>query len=206
MPYNPRKYWADRLEQKGKNYVAFGDRQEAFDKQSQVFWDALAATLPGGGRVLDFGCGVGRFAPALAGAFDFYNGVDLNPGALEYAPELPNASFAYLEEDKLPFDDNFFDAAVSLTVIQHIVDPDQFSLWTAEIGRAVRPGGFIFIIDDPQYDAQGNEVKNAAHMCRRTPEIIAAAIGASVEVTGKLSAECADSHYYFLARKKKDTI
>jgi len=144
VSYNPREYWAGRLNQKGKTYVAFHDRKDAFDKQFQVFWDAMGATLPVGGRVLDFGCGVGRFAPPLAEVFDFYNGVELNPGALEHAPELSNASFAYLEEDKLPFDDNFFDAAVSLTVIQHIVDPEQFSLWTAEIGRVVKPGGLYF--------------------------------------------------------------
>jgi SAM-dependent methyltransferase len=205
MSYNPREYWATRLKEKGKTYVAFGDRKDAFDKQSQVFWDAMEATLPAGGRVLDFGCGVGRFAPPLAEVFDFYNGVDLTPGALEHAPDLPNASFTYLGEDKLPFDDDFFDSAVSLTVIQHIVDPEQFSLWTAEIGRVVKPGGYIFIIDDPQYDAKGNEVRNAGHMCRRTPKIIADAIGAYVEVSGKLSAECEDSHYYFLAINKGRT-
>jgi ubiquinone/menaquinone biosynthesis C-methylase UbiE len=201
MMYNPREYWAERLQETGPTYVAFEGHQDAFDKQAQVFWDVIEATLPAGRRVLDFGFGVGRFAPLLAEVFDFYNGVDLNPGVLEHAPELPNASFTYLEEDKLPFVDDLFDAVVAITVIQHIVSPDQFSLWTAEIGRVVKPGGYIFIIDDPQYDAKGKKVRNATHMCRRTPEIIADAIGAYLEVTGKLSAECEDSHYYFLARK-----
>lgn len=205
-PYNPREYWARRLKGIGKTYVAFHNQKGAFDKQTKVFWETMEATLPAGGRVLDFGCGIGRFATPLAEVFDFYDGVDLNPGALEHAPDLPNASFTYLSEDKLPFEDDFFDAVVSLTVIQHIVDPEDFSLWTAEIGRVVKPGGYIFVIDDPQYDANGNwkspKVKIIDHMLRRTPEIIADSIGAAVEVTGKLSAECKDSHYYLLACKR----
>lgn len=201
MTYDPREYWPRRMKKIGKTYVAHGNSHTAFDKQSQVFWDTLSEHLPGGARVLDFGCGVGRFAPALSENFQQYEGVDLNEGALDYTPDIENATFTYLAEDVLPFDDNTFDGAVSLTVIQHIVDPSSFDAWMAELARVVKPGGHFFVIDDPRINKAGKWIKDAPHMCRRTPEIIAFALKSTIQAQGKLSAEADNSHYYFLSKK-----
>ncbi len=199
--YNPREYWAARLKKNGPKYVAFNNSGAEFNNQESVFWEHTSAQVPVGGDVLDFGCGVGRFASHFASIMNSYTGVDINEGALQHAPEIENARYVYLENDELPFDDNSFDGAVALTVLQHIVDPAQYANWTAEISRVVKPGGWFFIIDDPQYK-NGKRVGDAGHMCRRTPEIIAESLEAQVEVTGKLSAESKDSHYYFLATRK----
>ena len=201
MIYNPREYWPKRLQKSGKTYVAFGNKAEAFDKQAQVFWDVMSEHMPAGGRVLDFGCGVGRFATAISGVADQYDGVDLNAGALDLAPEIENATFTFLDEDRLPFEDATFDGAVSLTVLQHIVDPGSFANWTKELSRVVKPGGYFFVIDDPQF-RNDVRIKDAVHMCRRTPEILSTSLSARLEVTGKLSAESKDSHYFFLARRR----
>jgi ubiquinone/menaquinone biosynthesis C-methylase UbiE len=201
MKYDPREYWAERLQRKGKNYVAWKSLSGAFDKQSEVFWAATAPHLPNGGRVLDFGCGVGRFAAVLSNVVDSYDGVDINEGALKLAPELENATFTHLAEDRLPFPDATFDGAVAFTVIQHIVDPKHYANWTAELARVVRPGGWFFVIDDPQFDTSGKRIKDAIHMRRRTPEIISASLLSTVTKTGKISAEYKDSHYYFLSTR-----
>jgi ubiquinone/menaquinone biosynthesis C-methylase UbiE len=201
MNYEPREYWPERMRKSGKAYVAFGNKAEAFDEQARAFRDILVEQLRGGGRVLDFGCGVGRFASTLTGMFDRYDGVDLNEGALAYAPQISSATFTYLSEDSLPFAEATFDAAVALTVIQHIVDPDSFINWTWELARVVRPGGLFFVIDDPRFNMAGQCIRDAVHMCRRTPEIISSALCSDLEVIGKLSAEAEDSHYYFLARR-----
>jgi len=200
MSYNPREYWPSRMKEHGKTYVAFENREEEFDLQFKAFWEAISTYVPRGGRVLDFGCGIGRFALALSGIAEKYDGVDLNEGALQHAPDIENASFSYLEEDRLPFDDDTFDGSVALTVIQHIVEDAAFQLWTSEISRVVKPGGWFFVIDDPQLNKDGRKIKNASHMCRRTPEILSAALNSNLVVTGKLSAESEDSHYFFLSR------
>lgn len=201
MTYDPREYWPRRMKRSGKAYVAHGNSSTAFDRQNQAFWDVLANHLPGDGRVLDFGCGVGRFAATLSENFQQYDGVDLNEGALEYAPDIENATFTYLVEDVLPFEDDTFDAAVSLTVIQHIVDPAAFDNWMQELARVVKTGGYFFVIDDPRLNKAGVRIKDATHMCRRTPEIIAFALKSIIQAQGKLSAETEDSHYYFLSEK-----
>lgn len=200
-PYNPREYWPARLRKNGPKYVAYNNKESEFTRQESVFWSVISQEIPQGGDVLDFGCGVGRFAPRLAEAVNSYTGVDINEAALQHAPEIENARYVYLNDDELPFDDNSFDGAVALTVLQHIVNPEHYANWAAELARVVKPGGWFFVIDDPQNDTNGNRIKDAPHMCRRTPEIISDSLSATVQVEGKLSAEYEDSHYYFLATR-----
>jgi len=193
--YEPRKYWPERLKKQGKNYVAWRNEAKAFSKQERVFWNAIQPLLPSGGRVLDFGCGVGRFTTVISSIVDQYDGVDLNKEALEFAPSVDNATFTYLLEDNLPFDENTFDGALALTVLQHIVDPQSFELWTNELARVIKPGGFFIGIETPSL-----KVKPAPHMRWRTSKIIAEALGGRVETVHNISAEFQNSHYCFLAR------
>jgi len=200
MRYDPRKYWPERLRRKGRNYVAYKNDAAISDKQTEVFWKSISRYLPHGGHVLDFGCGVGRFSYLVSNVVDQYDGVDLNEGALDLVPEIENAIFTYLSEDRLPFDDNIFDGAVALTVLQHIVDPDAFSLWTSELARVIKPGGFFIGIETPELPKKRAPRGPAYHMCWRTPEIIAEALGAEVEESYLLTAEFKNSHYCFKAK------
>jgi len=197
MEYAPREYWSSRLRNKGKNYVAHLNRAHAFDKQAVVFWEALSSYLPRGGRVLDFGCGVGRFAPMIANVVDNYDGVDLTKDALKFAPKIENATFTHLPEDKLPFESDSFDGAIAITVIQHIVTDTDFALWTSELARVLKGGGFFIGIETPQ---PAKRIVPGAHMRWRTPEIIAEAMGAAVEESHFLTAEFENSHYCFRAK------
>lgn len=75
------------------------------------------------GRVLDFGCGVGRISNALAEQGLRVVGVDIATSMVERAREL-NAhrgclDFVAYDGGELPFPDNSFDAAVTLIVLQH---------------------------------------------------------------------------------------
>ena len=200
MKYEPRSYWSARLRRQGKNYVAYKNQASAFDKQSSVFWEAVSGYFPKGGRVLDFGCGVGRFAPVVANVVDQYDGVDLTEEALKYAPEIENAQFTFLSEDLLPFADNMFNGAFALTVLQHIVADEDFSLWTSELARVIKPGGFFIGVETPELPKRRAPKGPAAHMKWRTAEIIAEALGGEVEDSHFLSAEFENSHYCFLAR------
>lgn len=198
--YNPREYWPARLEREGKRYVSTRNRDSIYEKQGNVFWNALEGIFPSGKieSVLDFGCGVGRFSERIANKVERYVGVDINAGAFQYAPKLANGEFVPLPEDRLPFPDAEFDGALSITVLQHIVDPALFQTWASELGRVVKPGGFFLIIDDAD-----TKVKMSPHMCVRGPETIAEALGSSLEYSRILDAERPKSHYCFVARKAK---
>jgi len=197
--YNPRIYWTNRARKEGKKYVAYKNSKGAFQKQLDVFQMAMEGALPEKGRILDFGCGVGRFAPFISPRVESYEGVDLVEEALGYAPDLPNATFTHLPEDKLPFPDGHFDGIMAITVLQHIVSPQDFELWTSELSRVVKHYGYFFIIDTP---APKRKVKRGYHMMWRTAEEIADALGARVHFHRMLDAEFENSHYCFLARKR----
>jgi ubiquinone/menaquinone biosynthesis C-methylase UbiE len=110
-----------------------------------------------GKRVLDVGCGKGRFARVLQEqepAAEFW-GLDLSEEMLRYVPAGIHTCAGSMTE--LPFDDAFFDAAYATESLEHAVEIERA---VAEICRVVKPGGRIAIID-----------KNAEHWGRlQTPE------------------------------------
>ncbi len=97
-----------------------------------------------GKRVLDVGCGKGRFARVLRDlepAAEFW-GLDLSEEMLRYVPAGIHTRAGSMTE--LPFDDAFFDAAYATESLEHAVEIERA---VAEICRVVKPGGRIAIID-----------------------------------------------------------
>jgi ubiquinone/menaquinone biosynthesis C-methylase UbiE len=103
-------------------------------------------------RVLDIGCGKGRFARILASAHPTASVValDLAESMLRAAPrELRRVSASMLS---LPFADSTFDAAYATESLEHAVD---IPFAIAEMCRVLKPGARLVIID-----------KNAEHWGR----------------------------------------
>jgi len=110
-----------------------------------------------GKRVLDVGCGKGRFARVLheqePGAELW--GLDISEAMLRRVPEGIRTRAGSMTE--LPFEDAFFDGAYATESLEHAVEIERA---VSEICRVVKPGGRIAIID-----------KNAAQWGKlKTPE------------------------------------
>lgn len=89
-------------------------------------------------RAVDFGCGVGRLARALANVSDQVTGVDVSPGMLAEANRhrLPNVTYV----DRLTRET--FDWINSVIVFQHIPPTRGYALFADLLGR-LEPGGVL---------------------------------------------------------------
>jgi SAM-dependent methyltransferase len=111
------------------------DRAEAIIRDTVT---SFAATLPAGARVLDAGCGEGRFRPlfsttrligldrCIGDARWDYTGVDV-VGDLHHMP-FPPASF---------------DAGLCIVTLEHVPDP---AMVLAELHRVLKPGAPVCLV------------------------------------------------------------
>jgi SAM-dependent methyltransferase len=100
------------------------------------------------GRALDFGCGVGRLARALAGRFAEVKGVDVSESMIRRARELNahlrNCAFLVNDRPDLAlFPDGHFDFGYSNIVLQHLPSRGMIYAYVGEFIRTLAPGGLL---------------------------------------------------------------
>lgn len=121
-------------------------------------------------RILDAGCGVGRYTVPLAMRKYDVTGVDISGFAIT---ELDNArlrrnmqiSLAAADVCHLPFRDDTFDAVVAFGLLQHLL-AEQRSAAISEFGRVLVPGGTLVIEVLGMEDMRmgGREVENSTFL------------------------------------------
>jgi len=104
----------------------------------------LLAEVAPGERVLDLGCGAGRFVAALRDAGADPVGVEIAAAALERArANVPGADLRLLEPDgRLPLEDASIDLVWCSEVLEHV--PDTARL-LSEVRRVMRTGGRLLL-------------------------------------------------------------
>ena len=94
-------------------------------------------------KVLDFGCGLGRFYPYLSKKSNYY-GIDISQTMIDSCTRMfPEAKdrFKVAEGESLPFEDNFFDRVICYAVF----DACHQEQALAEMFRVVKRGGIILV-------------------------------------------------------------
>lgn len=100
-----------------------------------------ALELPPGIEILDAGCGSGRNMLLLE-EFGEVTGLELSEPSVEAARDRDVGDVLQGSVEDMPFDDDSFDLAVSLDVIEHLADEHQSLV---ELRRVVKPGGTLLV-------------------------------------------------------------
>jgi 2-polyprenyl-3-methyl-5-hydroxy-6-metoxy-1,4-benzoquinol methylase len=110
----------------------------------------LLARIEAGQRVLDVGCGEGRFAAELADAGASVVGVDVAEEPLQRGRERrADLDLRMVPDDGgWPFEDGSFDAVWAGEVIEHVADTVG---WLSELRRVLRSGGRL-LLSTPNHD------------------------------------------------------
>ena len=114
---------------------------------------ALAPWLIGrsNARTLDVGCGIGRWSLRLAARGMAVTGIDLSDCMLQCARERAGKrqlTCSFLKADATDLRLNrCFDLVLSVTVLQHIVDPDQAARSIVNLATHVAPKGELVLLE-----------------------------------------------------------
>lgn len=100
-------------------------------------------------KVLDMGCGTGRFTIPLARAGARMTGLDLTEAMLDQARakavvEQVDIEFHQGDMASLPFPDQSFDVVTSMLALMHIPLSDRQSVFS-EVARVLKPGGRMLL-------------------------------------------------------------
>jgi SAM-dependent methyltransferase len=108
---------------------------------SGVLTDLLERNIDARTRCLDVGCGAGQtYAQWVNQRAGEYAGVDVSASAVEIARDSGLGAEVIEDAGALPFEDESFDVAICIEVLEHLFSPDKA---TAEICRVLRPGGIL---------------------------------------------------------------
>lgn len=115
------------------------------NKQPYGEWISAHYHIQSGMKVLELGCGTGsmwsepsRWLPSDASLLL----TDFSEGMLETArqnvPVQPNISFAQVDIQKIPYEDNAFDLVIANAMLYHVPDLDKA---IREVARVLKPDG-----------------------------------------------------------------
>jgi tRNA (uracil-5-)-methyltransferase TRM9 len=134
------------LEQTKQNYNLIA---KEFSSTRREIWEELLflfERLKEGEKVLDLGCGNGRWYQVFKEKKVDYFGIDNSEKLIEIAKEnFPDAKFFVGDALNLPFSDNFFDKVYSIALLHHIPSEDFRIKVLKEAKRVLKPGGILIL-------------------------------------------------------------
>ncbi len=159
--YRPLAYWEDRAkrfagERDGLAAVCSYGMPQFYNRV--IHWEQRLALEPwlaasAGARVLDVGCGIGRWSRQLAGRGARVTGVDLSPAMIAEARRRATAQglgadCRFLVADLAHLDlGERFDLVLGVTVLQHILDTAAFSAALSAMARHLAPRGRMILLE-----------------------------------------------------------
>jgi len=159
--YLPGPYWEDRAQRfagEGEGLAAVCSYGMPVFYNRVIDWVQYLAlrhwlAVPNGTRVLDVGCGVGRWSRRLARRGAQVTGIDLSPTMIAEArrrAEVEGLSrhCHFVTQDLKDLDAGArFDFIVGVTVLQHILDPAALHSAVTRMTDHLEPGGRMVLLE-----------------------------------------------------------
>ncbi len=119
-----------------------GKMYDRFEKQAV---DRLLAGVSKHGRVLEVGCGTGQWSRYFSDRGFEVTGIDISAEMIKIARQkyIPNSRFAIADGSSLPFDNESFDMAAAITVLEFATGPEKI---ISEMVRCVKKSKGVLII------------------------------------------------------------
>ena len=139
-----KQEYADKLLKenlKGYNLIA-----EHFSATRHRIWPEIKSLfekyIKPDDKVLDLGCGNGRFYEVIKSCTENYTGVDNCKNLIETVRgKYPHADFEVADAFSLPFSENCFDKIYSIAVLHHIPSKRLRLKFLKEVKRILKPKG-----------------------------------------------------------------
>ena len=142
-----KKYAEYLLEKTKKDYDLIA---EEFSRTREKPWEEIKFLfndyLIFGEKVLDLGCGNGRYFPSFKEKRINYFGIDFSEKLIEIAKnKYPEGNFQVGDALNLPFPENFFDKVYSIATLHHIPSKEFRLQFLKEIKRILKPEGLLIL-------------------------------------------------------------
>ena len=147
------EFWKKRIETAQREHFSVYVMHEAgWDNLNRYHKEVFQKHIPRDAKVLDAGCGYGRWSYF----FSDYTGVDFSPDFISKAKgKFPDKNFIQSKLEELPFKDKEFDWAFCVSIKQMIVanlGPEVWNLMENELRRVAKK---ILILE---YNAEEYEI------------------------------------------------
>lgn len=121
---------------------------ERFSSYRKAIWQEFEFLfddyLKKGDRVLDVGCGNGRFYEIIQKTGADYTGIDISEKLIEIAKKkFPKGKFFVGDALEMPFADNYFDTVYAIALLHHIPSRDFRLKVLNEAKRVLKKNGLL---------------------------------------------------------------
>jgi SAM-dependent methyltransferase len=159
-PERDRSAWLE--ERRAAVQAEYDAEAEGYDDQpypttsQATFVGRLLETCPAGGTVLDAPCGTGQYFDLVRASGRQVVGIDQSSGMLAKARARQIATrVEHVGLQELAFDAEF-DSAMTIDAMEN-VPPEDWPVVLANLHRAIRPGGHLYltieVVDDSEIEA-----------------------------------------------------
>lgn len=124
----------------GEKFEAYMSDYDVKQRQLLVFSHLLKNLTLEQARVLEVGCGTGKFSEQIAKLGGKLTVLDIGPNLVDKVARMLSCTGVVGDACNLPFADQSFDAVISSECIEHTLHPQQA---IREMCRVCRPGGRV---------------------------------------------------------------